>query len=60
MRGNKCSITCIFFHPDYTVGFGIKPKSAFARGLIGYAALPPVGNRTPPRRQLIQLVADDI
>lgn len=22
-----------FFYPDYTVGFGISPKSAFARGL---------------------------
>jgi hypothetical protein len=22
-----------FFHPDYTVGFGISPKSAHARGL---------------------------
>ena len=29
----------IFYHPDCTVGFGISPRSACARGLS-----PPVGN----------------
>ena len=40
-------------YPDYTVGPGIapdlltSPSRGSARGL-GVAALPPVGNRTPP------------
>jgi len=32
--GRKDTLT-FFFHPDYTVGFGIAPKSAYARGLVG-------------------------
>jgi len=43
----------VLFHPDYTVGPGIapdlltSPMLESARGL-GVAALPPVGNLTPP------------
>lgn len=31
------------FHPDYTVGFGIAPKSAYNHALLGVLA----GSRTP-------------
>jgi len=36
----------IFFHPDYTVGFGIQPNQPY-----GSRAIPPVGNHTPPWRR---------
>ena len=45
-------LTAVFFHPDSTVGFGIKPnllKNQLA-GSSALAALPPVGNLTPPQR----------
>ena len=53
-RGDDFS--AVFFHPDYTVGHGIQPYSAPRRtlaGLSAHAALPPVGNLTPPQRHLI-------
>lgn len=34
----------IFFHPDYTVGFGIAPNPAVA----GSRTVPPIGNFTLP------------
>jgi hypothetical protein len=45
-----------FFHPDYTVGFGITPNQLSLAGSSAFAALPPVGNYTPPRRQLFKFV----
>ena len=53
----------IFFHPDYTVGPGISPslltllmtsRRSRARPL---PVIPPVGNRTPPRRRNYIVVA---
>ena len=38
----------IFYHPDFTVGTGITPAHAFARGLS-----PPVWNLTNPQRYFI-------
>lgn len=39
-----------FFHPDYTVGTGIKPVQLYcSRARRHHTALPPVGSRTPPR-----------
>lgn len=35
-------MSSIFFHPDYTVGFGITPNPAAAR----LADYPPIGNFT--------------
>jgi len=54
-----CEADPVLFHPDYTVGPGIKPglltlphaeHFAFRQALAGYAIsrLPPVGNCTPP------------
>jgi len=34
----------LFFHPDYTVGFGISPNPALSR----LRTLPPIGNFTLP------------
>jgi hypothetical protein len=42
-RKNKREYLRIFFHPDYTVGFGIEPNQP-----RGSWALPPVGNLTLP------------
>jgi len=53
-RGDDFS--AVFFHPDFTVGHGIQPYSAVRgplAGLSAYAALPPVGNSTPPQRHYI-------
>jgi hypothetical protein len=55
-------MTHIFFHPDYTVGPGISPDlltlQRVLQALAGSAmmAIPPVGNRTPPRRRIGLLV----
>jgi len=40
-----------FFHPDFTVGFGITPNLRLLAGSSAYAALPPVRDFTLPRRQ---------
>jgi len=45
-RGNwkeyKSPLLCLlFFHPDYTVGFGISPNPAFARGLYRRSGVSP-------------------
>ena len=43
----------IFYHPDYTVGYGISPYHAVQlQGSLAYDKnrLQPVGNHTPPRR----------
>jgi len=52
-------MTHIFFHPDYTVGPGFSPglltlQWCIPQALAGSAvmAIPPVGNRTPPRRRM--------
>ena len=43
-----------FFHPDYTVGTGIKPVQLYcSRARRHHTALPPVGSRTPPRSYII-------
>jgi len=54
--GLNTQICALFFHPDYTVGFGIEPNRLSLAGLSAFAALPPVGNFTPPRRQLFHLL----
>jgi len=36
----SASVRSSFFHPDYTVGFGISPNPALARS----RAVPPIGN----------------
>jgi len=49
-RANKLSkqkhitFVSIFFHPDYTVGFGISPNLAPKRS----RTIPPIGNFTLP------------
>ena len=43
MQYNKCILQkCSFFHPDYTVGFGIAPNHAqCARGLYRQSGITP-------------------
>ena len=43
-RGDPAYCLPIFFHPDYTVGFGIAPNPAVA----GSRTVPPIGNFTLP------------
>ena len=53
---HESSPVIVLFHPDYTVGPGIKPglltlsqvKEKAARGLMAFGQTPPVGNYTPP------------
>jgi hypothetical protein len=40
----------IFFHPDYTVGTGVTPVHAYARGLS-----PPIRNLTCPKDYVVVL-----
>jgi hypothetical protein len=52
------SCDVVFFHPDYTVGFGISPNLRITVksdllvgcwfGIKNPSNLPPVGNYTPP------------
>lgn len=42
-----------FFHPDYTVGFGISPKSAYARGLTAICRITAGGELHPAPKTAI-------
>ena len=51
-QAGKISINQLFSHPDSTVGSGVTPDHAVARGLTGEkdasSCTPPVGNLTLP------------
>jgi hypothetical protein len=42
-----------FFHPDYTVGFGISPNQLNARGLIGFRRITAGGDFHPAPKTAI-------
>ncbi len=52
MQGTMLEIISILFHPDFTVGCGISPHQPHC----GSWTIPPVGNFTPPRELLFDLI----